>query len=54
VATVKAQEELATMKAVVTSLEEEAVLARSQRTESGRRCAGEWFTVSSFRFFGQS
>jgi hypothetical protein len=37
----EAQEELATVKAVVTSLEEEAALARSQRMESDRRCAGE-------------
>jgi hypothetical protein len=35
------REELATVKAVVTSLEEEAALARLQRTESDRRCAGE-------------
>jgi hypothetical protein len=40
-------EELATVKAVVSSLEEEAALARSQRTESDRRCAGEWPSVSS-------
>jgi hypothetical protein len=47
----EAWEELATMKAVVTSLEEEVVLARSQRTESDRRCVGECFTVSLFCFF---
>jgi hypothetical protein len=54
VATVKAREELATVKVVVTSLEEEAALAHSQRTESDRQCAGEWFTVFSFHFFGRS
>jgi hypothetical protein len=37
----EAQEELATVKALVTSLEEEVMLARSQRTESDHRCAGE-------------
>jgi hypothetical protein len=47
----EAQEELATVKVVVTSLEEEAALARSQRTKSDRQCAGEWFTASSFRSF---
>jgi hypothetical protein len=41
------------VKAVVTSLEEEAALARSQQMESDRRCTGERFTISSFRFFGQ-
>jgi hypothetical protein len=45
---------LATVKVVVTSLEEEEALAHSQRTESDRRCAGECFTVSSFCFSGQS
>jgi hypothetical protein len=35
---------------VVTSLEEEVVLTRSQRTESNRRCAGEWPSVSSLCF----
>jgi hypothetical protein len=49
----EAQEELATVKAVVTSLEEEAVLARSQRTESDRRCAGEWASVPLFCFFSR-
>jgi hypothetical protein len=48
------REELATMKVVVTSLEEEAVLAHLQRIESDRRCVGECFTVSSFHFFGRS
>jgi hypothetical protein len=47
----EAQEELATMKTVVTSLEEEAALTRSQRTESDHRCAGVCFSVSSFRSF---
>jgi hypothetical protein len=37
----EAQEELATVKAVVTSLEEEATLAHLQRTESDCRYAGE-------------
>jgi hypothetical protein len=36
------------MKAVVTSLEEEEAVARSQRTESDRQYAGEWFTASLF------
>jgi hypothetical protein len=44
----EAWEELATVKAVVTSLEEEAVLSRSQRMESDRRCVGERTSVSSF------
>jgi hypothetical protein len=35
------REDLATVKVVVNSLEEEAALARSQRMESNRRCAGE-------------
>jgi hypothetical protein len=39
---------LATVKAVVTSLEEEAALARSQRMESDHRCAGEWASISLF------
>jgi hypothetical protein len=47
----EAREELATIKAVVTSLEEEAVLAQSQRTESDHRCAGEWASIPSFCFF---
>jgi hypothetical protein len=50
----EAREELATVKAVVTSLEEEAALTRSQRTESDRQCAGECFTVSLFHFFSRS
>jgi hypothetical protein len=37
----EAREELASIKAMVTSLEEEAALARSQRMESDRRCMGE-------------
>jgi hypothetical protein len=45
----EAWEELAIVKVVVTSLEE-AALARSQRTESDRRCAGEWASVSSLCF----
>jgi hypothetical protein len=49
----EAQEELATIKTMVTSLEEEAALARSQRTESDRWCTGEWVSVSSFCFFSQ-
>jgi hypothetical protein len=49
----EAREELATVKAVVTSLEEEAALARSQRTESDRRCTGEWASVSSYCFFSR-
>jgi hypothetical protein len=44
----EAQEELATVKAAVSSLEEEVALTRSQRTESDRRCAGERSSVSSF------
>jgi hypothetical protein len=40
------REELATAKAVVTSLEEEVALARSQRMESNYQCAGEWPSVS--------
>jgi hypothetical protein len=35
---------------VVMSLEEEAALARAQRTESDRRCAGEWASISSLCF----
>jgi hypothetical protein len=35
------REELATVKAVVSLLEEEAALTRLQRTESDRRCADE-------------
>jgi hypothetical protein len=46
----EAQEELATVKAVVMSLEKEAALARSQRTESDRQCACECFTISLFCF----
>jgi hypothetical protein len=42
--------ELAIIKVVVMSLEEEAVLARSQRIESDRRCADEWPSVSSLCF----
>jgi hypothetical protein len=37
----EAWEELVTVKAVVTSLEVEAALARSQRTEFDRWCTGE-------------
>jgi hypothetical protein len=39
------------VKVVVTSLEEEAALAHSQRMKSDRRCAGECFTISLFHFF---
>jgi hypothetical protein len=46
----EAREELATVKAVATSLEEEAALACSQRTESDRRCTGKWPSVSSLCF----
>jgi hypothetical protein len=46
----EAREELPTVKAVVTSLGEEAALACSQRTESDRRCTGEWASVSSLCF----
>jgi hypothetical protein len=35
---------------VVTSLEEEVALTRSQWTESNRQCAGEWPFVSSLCF----
>jgi hypothetical protein len=41
---------LAAVKVVVTSLEEEAMLARSQRMKSDRRCAGEWAFVSLYCF----
>jgi hypothetical protein len=46
----EAREELATIKVAVTSLEEEPALARLQRTESDRRCAGEWVSISSLCF----
>jgi hypothetical protein len=35
---------------VVTSLEEEAALARSQQTEFDRRCVGELPSISSLVF----
>jgi hypothetical protein len=41
------QEELATIKAVVSLLEEEAALAHSQRTKFDHRCASEWPSISS-------
>jgi hypothetical protein len=46
----EAQEELAIVKVVVTSLEEEPTLARSQRMESNRRCVGDalLFLISLF------
>jgi hypothetical protein len=43
----EALEELVAIKVVVSSLEEEVVLARSQRTKSDRWCAGEWPSISS-------
>jgi hypothetical protein len=46
----EAREELATVKVVVTSLEEEVALARLQQTESDRRCVGEWASVSLLCF----
>jgi hypothetical protein len=47
----EAREELAIVKAVVTSLEEEAVLTHSQRTESNHRYAGERSAISLFCLF---
>jgi hypothetical protein len=46
----EAREELATVKARVTSLEEEVAFAHLQQMESDRRCAGEWVSVSSLCF----
>jgi hypothetical protein len=46
----EARDELATIKAVVTSLEAEAVLARSQRMKSDHWCVGQWAFVSSLCF----